>query len=65
MPEVRFEAKNETIAVLDWYCSATGKKRTDVIRHLLKELSNSKLHEATLILRVAGHLATSPENNRK
>ena len=24
MPEVRFEAKSETVAVLDAYCSATG-----------------------------------------
>ena len=63
--ELRVEVDSDEVSVLDWYCSATGKKRTDVIRHLLKELSNSKLHEATLILRVAGHLATPSENNRK
>ena len=65
MPEIRFEAADQDVAVLDGYCSARGKCRTEVIKQILEEWSNAKLHEATLIVRFAGHLATSPENNRK
>ena len=65
MPEVRFEAKESTVAVLDGYCSATGKNRSVVIRGLLKDWSDAKLHEATLILRVAGINPTTPEGDRK
>lgn len=63
--ELRVEVDSDEVSVLDGYCSATGKKRTEVIRSLLKEWSNAKLHEAELILRVAGHLATTPESHRK
>lgn len=65
MPEIRWEATNEEVAVLDGYCSATGKNRTDVIRNLLKDWSKSKLHEASIICRVAGVNPTSPEEGRK
>ena len=34
MPEIRFEAKDSTVAVLDGYCSATGKCRTAFINGL-------------------------------
>lgn len=30
MPEIRFEAKKHSVAVLDGYCSATGKCRTEL-----------------------------------
>lgn len=52
--ELRVQVLNEELAVLDGYCNATGKPRTEVIRMLLKEWSDKKLHEATLICRVAG-----------
>lgn len=65
MPEIRFEAETQDLAVLDGYCSATGKSRTSVILSLLKQWSDSKLHEATIILRVAGANPTVPESNRK
>lgn len=56
MPEIRFEVPAEEVAVLDGYCSATGKNRTEIIRALLRDWSKSKLHEATLIMRVvSGH----------
>jgi len=52
--EVRFEAKKETIDVLDGYCSATGKCRTAFINDLLEQWANAKLYEATIVCRVAG-----------
>lgn len=65
MPEVRFEIPADDLAVLDGYCSATGKARTDVIKHLLVEWSERKLHEATIVLRVAGRNPTGSESSRK
>lgn len=53
MCEVRFEAPTAEVSVLDGYCSATGKSRTDVMRLILREWSSAKLREATLICRVA------------
>lgn len=65
MPEIRFEATDEEVAVLDGYCSSTGKHRTDVMKDLLAMWSRAKLHEATVILRVAGRHPTSAEVQRK
>ena len=65
MPEVRFEDKAETVAVLDAYCSAAGKCRTQFINDLLESWACKKLHEATLICRVAGVNPTTPEAGRK
>lgn len=65
MPEVRFEAKAETVAVLDAYCSAAGKCRTAFINDLLESWACKKLHEATVICRVAGVNPTSVELDRK
>ena len=52
--EVRFEVSPEALAVLDAYNHATGTSRTSVMIQLLEEWSANKLHEATVILRVAG-----------
>lgn len=65
MPEIRFEAEDADVSVLDGYCSARGKCRTEVIRQILKEWSEAKLHEATLICRVAGCNPTAPDNKGK
>lgn len=54
MPEIRFEAKPETVAVLDGYCSATGRCRTAFINALLEEWAQKKLHEASVVLRAGG-----------
>jgi hypothetical protein len=54
VPEVRFEAKPETLQVLDGYCAATGTCRTAFINQLLEQWAKDKLHEATLVCRVAG-----------
>jgi hypothetical protein len=52
--ELRVELPADEVAVLDGFCAATGENRTVVVRRLLREWSDKKLHEATLILRVAG-----------
>jgi ribosomal protein L37E len=65
MPEIRWEANHDELAVLDGYCSANGIDRSKVIRTLLKEWSDKKKHEATVICRVAGINPTAPEGERK
>lgn len=64
MAEIRVEVPNEELSVLDGYCSATGKVRTEVIRDLLAKWSEMKFHEATVILRVAGRNPTGSESVR-
>ena len=64
MPEVRFEAKESTVAVLDGY-SATGKCRTAFINQLLEDWAMQKLHEASVVCRVAGINPMESEGNRK
>ncbi len=65
MPEIRFEARAETVAVLDGYCSATGRCRTAFINSMLDDWARAKLHEATVVMRVAAGNPTLPEPNRK
>lgn len=62
--EVRFEVQPEEVAVLDGYCSATGKDRTQVMRALLSDWSDAKKHEAIMICRVSGVNPASPEADR-
>ena len=62
--EIRFETDAFDLAVLDGYCAATGKSRTDVIRGLLKDWSSEKHREATLIMRVAGDNPNHSESHR-
>jgi hypothetical protein len=62
MAEVRFETDAQDVGVLDGYCSATHQCRTDVMRQILKAWSDKKLHEATVILRVAKHNPTSADD---
>lgn len=54
MCELRFEMPNEDVAVIDAYCSATGRCRTEVVKEILAIWAKDKLHEATLIMRVSG-----------
>lgn len=63
--ELRMELPAEEVSVLDGYCQATGKSRTAVMRNLLRAWSEEKLHEATLILRVAGRNPMPPEGRRE
>lgn len=53
--EISFEVTAAEAAVLDAYCVAHGVKRTPVMRQILKEWSDKKWHEATLVVRVAGN----------
>ena len=52
--EISFEVDASEAAVIDGYCAAKGIKRTAVMRQLLKEWSDQKLHESILICRVVG-----------
>jgi hypothetical protein len=63
--ELRLELPVDEVAVLDGYCQATGKSRTNVMRGLLADWSEKKFHEATVILRVAGRNPTKPEGGRE
>lgn len=54
MPEIRFDAKPDTVAVIDGFCSATGKCRTTFINDILESWAKEKLHEAMVVCRVAG-----------
>lgn len=62
--EVRFEADSEDLSVIDGYCSATGKCRTEVIKSILGEWSEKKLHESILICRVSGVNPAKSESSR-
>jgi hypothetical protein len=62
--EISFEVDPAEVAVLDGYCSAKGIKRTVVMRRLLKEWSDEKLHESILVCRVAGVNPTAAGGNR-
>lgn len=52
--EISFELPASECSVLDGYCQARNIKRTAVIRRLIKEWSDEKLHESILVCRVAG-----------
>ncbi len=52
--ELRLELPADEVAVLDGYTQATGKTRTQVMRDILKLWSEAKLHEAMIVMRVAG-----------
>lgn len=49
--EVRFQMSVDDLAVIDGYCSGTGKDRTTVIREVLGEWSKEKLHVAMVTVR--------------
>lgn len=63
--EVRIELEPDDLRVLDGYVNATGKSRTDVIRSLIREWADRKLHEAILICRVAGVNPAAPDADRR
>lgn len=50
--ELRVEVEKDELTVLDAYVNATGKSRAGVIRLLLKQWSDSKMHEAIVICRM-------------
>lgn len=62
--EVRFEIDVDELAVIDGYCSATDKSRTEIIKTILNEWSEKKLHESILVCRVAGVNPISVDTHR-
>lgn len=65
MCEIRFDDPATEVAVLDGYCSATGKCRTDIMRAILKSWSDAKLRESVLICRVSGVNPSRTDDVRK
>lgn len=63
--ELRVEVPREELAVLDGYCSATGRDRSDLVRQVLREWSDKQLHIATIVVRVAGGNPPQSEGNRR
>ncbi|MEY2654292.1 MAG: hypothetical protein RLZZ524_1320 [Pseudomonadota bacterium] len=55
----------DELAVLDGYCQARGKDRTAVVRDMLHEWSMVKMHEATMICRMARVNPLTPESDRR
>ena len=62
--EISFEVPASEVSVLDGYCAAKGLKRTQVFRRILRDWSEAKHHEATLIIRVAGSKPDASGENR-
>jgi hypothetical protein len=63
--ELRVQLPPEEVSVLDGYCQGTGQDRTKVIRRILKDWSDAKLHECIVVLRVAGRNPPSSEGGRQ
>lgn len=63
--ELRLDVPKSDLAILDGYCSASGRSRSEVIRELLSKWSADKAHEATMICRVAGINPSQAEDGRK
>ncbi len=55
MPELRVEIPAFTTAVLDGYCSASGKCRTELVNQILSDWAHKEHHKAKVILRVVGN----------
>ena len=50
--ELRVDVDETDMAVLGGYVMATGTSKAEVIRKLLKQWSDSKMHEAIVICRM-------------
>lgn len=62
--ELRVQLNEDELSVIDGYCSGTGQDRTKVVRRILREWSEAKLHEATVVLRVAKRNPTVSASGR-
>lgn len=65
MAELRVELPEFTIAVLDGYCSASGKCRTEQVKQILGDWAQHQHHVASVVLKVAGSNPTIPDRERK
>ena len=50
--EIRFKTQGERLSILDAYCQATGKCRTEVMVGLLEKWSADQVHVASMVLNV-------------
>jgi len=64
MPEVRFEAKTDTVSVIDAFSQASGSCRTAVINSILDQWAAEKLHESIMVCRVVRVNPLAPESDR-
>ena len=63
--EIRYECPASEMVILDGYCQATGKSRSQVLRRLVAEFAAAKVHEATVLCRVARINPLEPDGPRK
>lgn len=63
--ELRFEIPDDQLSVIDAVASASNTNRTAVVREILSDWTEKKLHEATLIVRVAGVNPMVSERRRR
>ena len=63
--ELRFELPDDQLSVIDAVASASNTNRTAVVREILSEWTENKLHEATLIVRVTGVNPMLSERRRR
>ena len=63
MCEIRFEMDDHDMAVIDAFCSATGRCRTEVVREILGAWAEKKIHESMLVMRVAGRNPVRSESH--
>lgn len=64
MKELRLDVDEGDLAVLDGYVLATGTSKAEVIRKLLKQWSDSKMHEAIVICRMTRVNPLATETHR-
>ena len=62
--ELRLDVPAHEIAVLDGFCSAQSRSRAEVVREILAKWSAARVHEASLICRVAGINPLAPDAAR-
>lgn len=63
--EIRGEFSRDQIEIMDAYCQANpGKSRVAILRELLDVWCKQRVHEATLVMRVAGRNGSGSESRR-
>lgn len=62
--EIRVEVDADKVGVLDAFCQATGKHRTDIVLDLLERWADDQVHVATMVLRVGKRNPNESEGHR-
>jgi hypothetical protein len=63
--DVRFTVDPVELTVIDAYVLGTGIDRSKVLREMLRIWSEKKLHEATVVVRIAGGNGSVPARDRR